>query len=72
MESEKKSARELKRILGKVDEMRRQRYDLLSKLRDDIAQDDVTRILVTAVSESTPLDRLFNEQLSKHQPLVSE
>lgn len=62
---------ELKRILNKVDEMRRQRSDLHTKLRDSIAQDDLTRLLVTATTESSSLDRLFSEQLDKHQSLVS-
>lgn len=63
--------KELKRILNKVDEMRRQRNELHTKLRDSIAQDDLTRLLVTATSDSGPLDRLFADQLSKHQTLVS-
>lgn len=70
-ESEKIHTRELKRILNKVDEMRRQRSDLHNKLRESISQDDLTRLLVTATSESEPLDHLFAEQISKHQPLVS-
>ncbi|XP_043498928.1 tyrosine-protein phosphatase non-receptor type 23 isoform X1 [Polistes fuscatus] len=69
--ADKLHVQELKRILNKVDEMRRQRSDLHSKLRDSIAQDDLTRLLVTATSESSSLDRLFSEQLSKHQSLVS-
>lgn len=63
--------KELKRILNKVDEMRMQRHDLHTKLRDSISQDDLTRLLVTATSESSPLDRLFADQLNKHQALVS-
>lgn len=70
-EIEKMHTKELKRILSKVDEMRMQRHDLHTKLRDSIAQDDLTRLLVTATSESGPLDRLFADQLSKHQTLVS-
>lgn len=71
-EIEKMHTKELKRILGKVDEMRMQRLDLHTKLRDQIAQDDLTRLLVTATSESASLDRLFADQLSKHQSLVSK
>ncbi|KAK2576419.1 hypothetical protein KPH14_005755 [Odynerus spinipes] len=69
--ADKLHVQELKRILNKVDEMRRQRSDLHGKLRDSIAQDDLTRLLVTATTESGSLDRLFSEQLSKHQSLVS-
>ena len=70
-ESEKIHTRELKRILNKVDEIRRQRSELHNKLRESISQDDLTRLLVTATAESKPLDHLFAEQISKHQPLVS-
>ncbi|XP_051169498.1 tyrosine-protein phosphatase non-receptor type 23 isoform X2 [Leptopilina boulardi] len=71
-ESENIRTRELKRILNKVDEMRRQRNELHTKLRDAISQDDLTRILVTATSESeSSLDQVFAEQISKHQPTVS-
>ncbi|KZC14800.1 Tyrosine-protein phosphatase non-receptor type 23, partial [Dufourea novaeangliae] len=71
IELERMHTKELKRILNKVDEMRRQRNELHTKLRDSIAQDDLTRLLVTATSDSGPLDRLFADQLSKHQNLVS-
>ncbi|XP_076670814.1 tyrosine-protein phosphatase non-receptor type protein myopic isoform X1 [Andrena cerasifolii] len=71
IELERMHAKELRRILNKVDEMRRQRNDLHTKLRDSIAQDDLTRLLVTATSDSGPLDRLFADQLSKHQMLVT-
>ncbi|KAL0126102.1 hypothetical protein PUN28_004908 [Cardiocondyla obscurior] len=70
-EIEKMHTKELKRVLNKVDEMRMQRLDLLTKLRDQIAQDDLTRLLVTATSESFSLTRLFADQLSKHQSLVN-
>ncbi|KAK0088528.1 hypothetical protein PV325_011727 [Microctonus aethiopoides] len=70
-EAEKQNVRELKRILGKVEEMQRQRSELYSKLRDSISQDNLTRILVTATAESTSLDTLFSEQLEKHQSLVN-
>lgn len=71
-EIDKIHAQELKRILNKVDEMRRQRNELHSKLREAIAQDDLTRLLVTATSESGLIDLLFAEQLGKHQTVVSK
>ncbi|XP_017793028.1 PREDICTED: tyrosine-protein phosphatase non-receptor type 23 [Habropoda laboriosa] len=71
IELERMHTKELKRILYKVDEMRLQRNELHTKLRDSVAQDDLTRLLVTATSDSGPLDRLFADQLSKHQTLVS-
>lgn len=71
IELERMHTKELRRILNKVDEMRRQRNELHAKLRDSISQDDLTRLLVTATSDSGPLDRLFADQLSKHQTLVT-
>ncbi|XP_076756719.1 tyrosine-protein phosphatase non-receptor type protein myopic isoform X1 [Xylocopa sonorina] len=71
IELERMHMKELKRILNKVNEMHRQRNELHTKLRDSIAQDDLTRLLVTATSDSGPLDRLFADQLSKHQTLVT-
>ncbi|XP_020286382.1 tyrosine-protein phosphatase non-receptor type 23 isoform X2 [Pseudomyrmex gracilis] len=70
-EIEKMHTKELKRILNKVDEMRRQRLDLHTELREQIAKDDLTRLLVTATSECAPLDRLFADQLGKHQSLIN-
>ncbi|XP_034942485.1 tyrosine-protein phosphatase non-receptor type 23 isoform X2 [Chelonus insularis] len=70
-ETDKQNVRELKRILGKIEEMQRQRSDLYSKLRDSISQDNLTRLLVTATADSAPLDTLFAEQLEKHQSLVN-
>ncbi|KAG8036686.1 hypothetical protein G9C98_004008 [Cotesia typhae] len=69
-EAEKQNVRELKRILEKVEEMQKQRSELYLKLKESISQDNLTRILVTATAESTPLDTLFAEHLKKHQSLV--
>ncbi|XP_066587740.1 tyrosine-protein phosphatase non-receptor type 23-like [Prorops nasuta] len=68
-EMDKVHVKELKRILNKVDEMRKQRNDLHTSLREAIAQDDLTRLLVTATTDTGPLDKLFAEQLKKHQLL---
>lgn len=70
LDREKTHVKELKRILGKVDEMRKQRAELFSKLREAISQDDVTRSLVTATAENENLEKLFAEYISKHKPLV--
>ena len=51
--------------------MQRQRNEFHAKLRDSIAQDDLTRLLVTATAESSSLETLFAEQISKHHSLVS-
>uniref|UniRef100_A0AAZ3RBL6 BRO1 domain-containing protein n=1 Tax=Oncorhynchus tshawytscha TaxID=74940 RepID=A0AAZ3RBL6_ONCTS len=55
----------MKRILGKVQEMRDQRSTLEKQLRDLIQQDDITSSLVT--TERTEMKRLFEEQLKKYE-----
>uniref|UniRef100_A0A8C7H0U0 Tyrosine-protein phosphatase non-receptor type 23 n=1 Tax=Oncorhynchus kisutch TaxID=8019 RepID=A0A8C7H0U0_ONCKI len=55
----------MKRILGKVQEMRDQRSTLEKQLRDLIQQDDITSSLVT--TERTDMKRLFEEQLKKYE-----
>ncbi|XP_062395532.1 tyrosine-protein phosphatase non-receptor type 23 isoform X2 [Sardina pilchardus] len=54
----------IKRILGKVQEMRDQRGSLEKQLRDLIQQDDITTALVT--TERAEMKRLFEEQLKKY------
>jgi len=41
------SLQKMKTVLGKVDEMRKQRISLESQLRDLIHKDDITGVLVT-------------------------
>ncbi|XP_030637403.1 tyrosine-protein phosphatase non-receptor type 23 [Chanos chanos] len=55
----------MKRILGKVQEMRDQRSSLEKQLRDLIQQDDITAALVT--TERADMKRLFEEQLKKYE-----
>ncbi|XP_066498812.1 tyrosine-protein phosphatase non-receptor type 23 isoform X2 [Hoplias malabaricus] len=55
----------MKRILGKVQEMKDQRSSLEKQLRDLIQQDDITSVLVT--TERTDMKRLFEEQLKKYE-----
>eukprot|EP00066_Takifugu_rubripes_P014273 XP_011603539.1 PREDICTED: LOW QUALITY PROTEIN: tyrosine-protein phosphatase non-receptor type 23 [Takifugu rubripes] len=57
----------MKRILGKVQEMREQRSSLEKQLRDLIQQDDITSTLVTA--ERADIKRIFEEQLKKYEQL---
>ncbi|XP_051922422.1 tyrosine-protein phosphatase non-receptor type 23 [Hippocampus zosterae] len=57
----------MKRILGKVQEMRDQRATLEKQLRDLIEQDDITCTLVT--TEKADIRGLFEEQLKKYEPL---
>uniref|UniRef100_A0A3B3QIR0 Tyrosine-protein phosphatase non-receptor type 23 n=1 Tax=Paramormyrops kingsleyae TaxID=1676925 RepID=A0A3B3QIR0_9TELE len=54
----------MKRILGKVQEMRDQRSSLEKQLRDLIQQDDITSVLVT--TERADMKKLFEEQLKKY------
>ncbi|KAJ8415654.1 hypothetical protein AAFF_G00402110 [Aldrovandia affinis] len=55
----------MKRILGKVQEMRDQRSSLEKQLRDLIHQDDITAALVT--TDRADMKRLFEEQLKKYE-----
>ncbi|XP_056142131.1 tyrosine-protein phosphatase non-receptor type 23 [Lampris incognitus] len=55
----------MKRILGKVQEMREQRSSLEKQLRDLIHQDDITSALVT--TDRADMKRLFEEQLKKYE-----
>ncbi|XP_034030249.1 tyrosine-protein phosphatase non-receptor type 23 [Thalassophryne amazonica] len=55
----------MKRILGKVQEMREQRGSLEKQLRDLIQQDDITSTLVT--TERADIKQVFEEQLKKYE-----
>ncbi|XP_053743274.1 tyrosine-protein phosphatase non-receptor type 23 [Synchiropus splendidus] len=55
----------MKRILGKVQEMRDQRASLEKQLRDLIQLDDITSTLVT--TERADMKRVFEEQLHKYE-----
>ncbi|XP_068180543.1 tyrosine-protein phosphatase non-receptor type 23 [Antennarius striatus] len=55
----------MKRILGKVQEMREQRSSLEKQLRDLIQQDDITSTLVT--TERADMKHVFEEQLKKYE-----
>lgn len=57
----------MKRILGKVQEMRDQRSSLEKQLRDQIQQDDITSTLVT--TERADMKHVFEEQLKKYEQL---
>ncbi|MEQ2184830.1 hypothetical protein GOODEAATRI_012043 [Goodea atripinnis] len=55
----------MKRILGKVQEMREQRGSLEKQLRDLIQTDDITSTLVT--TDRADMKRIFEEQLKKYE-----
>lgn len=61
--------REMQSLMEKVEEMRSQRAMLTSQLRDSICKDDITQLLVTHPNEN--FDSLFQEELKKHQDVVS-
>uniref|UniRef100_A0A8C1GW41 Tyrosine-protein phosphatase non-receptor type 23 n=1 Tax=Cyprinus carpio TaxID=7962 RepID=A0A8C1GW41_CYPCA len=64
-EDEMAGLQTMKRILGKVQEMRDQRSSLEKQLRDLIQQDDITTSLVT--TELADMKKLFKEQLKKYE-----
>uniref|UniRef100_A0A672KGB5 Tyrosine-protein phosphatase non-receptor type 23 n=1 Tax=Sinocyclocheilus grahami TaxID=75366 RepID=A0A672KGB5_SINGR len=64
-EDEMAGLQTMKRILGKVQEMRDQRSSLEKQLRDLIQQDDITTSLVT--TERADMKKLFEEQLKKYE-----
>ncbi|KAM9806775.1 tyrosine-protein phosphatase non-receptor type 23 isoform 2-T2 [Syngnathus typhle] len=57
----------MKRILGKVQEMKDQRVNLEKQLRELIEQDDITSTLVT--TEKADTRNVFEEQLKKYEPV---
>uniref|UniRef100_A0A8C1K2R4 Protein tyrosine phosphatase, non-receptor type 23, b n=1 Tax=Cyprinus carpio TaxID=7962 RepID=A0A8C1K2R4_CYPCA len=63
-QDETSSLQKMKTILGKVDEMRKQRISLESQLRDLIHKDDITGVLVT--TDRAEIKTLFAEQLKKY------
>lgn len=57
----------LKRLLEKVEEMKKQRKDFEQQLREALQKDDVTNTIVT--QQQGNLQAFFQEQLEKHTPL---
>lgn len=57
--------KELSHLLDKVDEMKQQRQMLLSRLREAIQKDDVTKQIVTR-NKDQDLQAFFNAELKKH------
>uniref|UniRef100_A0A672KMW8 Tyrosine-protein phosphatase non-receptor type 23-like n=1 Tax=Sinocyclocheilus grahami TaxID=75366 RepID=A0A672KMW8_SINGR len=66
-QDEMSSLQKIKTVLGKVDEMRKQRISLESQLRDLIHKDDITGVLVT--TDRAEIKTLFAEQLKKYDQL---
>ncbi|OXB64206.1 hypothetical protein ASZ78_003654 [Callipepla squamata] len=66
-EDDKQVLQNLKRILGKVQEMRDQRMSLEQQLREMIQKDDITTSLVT--TDRSEMKKLFEEQLKKYDQI---
>ncbi|NXJ32256.1 PTN23 phosphatase, partial [Ciconia maguari] len=64
---DKQVLQNLKRILGKVQEMRDQRASLEQQLREMIQKDDITTSLVT--TDRSEMKKLFEEQLKKYDQI---
>ncbi|XP_008429118.1 tyrosine-protein phosphatase non-receptor type 23 [Poecilia reticulata] len=64
-EEEMAGLQRMKRILGKVHEMREQRGSLEKQLRDLVQTDDITSTLVT--TERADMKRIFEDQLKKYE-----
>jgi tyrosine-protein phosphatase non-receptor type 23 len=59
---------QMKRLIGKVDEMRKQRIVLEQQLRDSIHSDDITKQLV--IKKDQDLETVFIEELQKHDKIT--
>lgn len=66
--SEVSNIAELARLMGKVEEMRSQRQELLAELRLSIQNDDITKKVLAASDED--LDNMFQKELDKHGSLL--
>lgn len=64
------TVQELKRLLDKVDEMRRQRQMLESQLRDYLQNDDITKQLIMK-DRKNDLQNVFEDELKKHNQRVA-
>jgi hypothetical protein len=60
----------LEHLVSKVEEMRHQRSQFLSQLRQDLLNDEITSQLVT-VKQSECLETVFESALAKHNIVVS-
>lgn len=63
------AVQEMIHLVGKVEEMRRQRSMLATQLRESVCGDDITAQLVTRQGEN--LDSLFSQELQKHSKYVA-
>ncbi|XP_035708755.1 tyrosine-protein phosphatase non-receptor type 23 isoform X2 [Folsomia candida] len=67
-EADQEAISQMKRLIGKVDEMRKQRITLENQLRESIHSDDITSKIVIKVESD--LMELFREELKKHDKIT--
>lgn len=61
--------RELRRLVGKVEEMRNQRALLMLKFRDGLKNDDITEQIILS-DEDKGFINMVAKEISKHQNVV--
>ncbi|XP_055336137.1 tyrosine-protein phosphatase non-receptor type 23-like [Paramacrobiotus metropolitanus] len=69
MTNEKDDLKELERLRGKVDEMKRQRQEFLQELRASLQNDDITGKVLAVADEN--LDSFFEKELGKHSSITT-
>jgi len=57
-----------KELLGKVDQMKKQRSMLLARLREQISNDDITKVLIGHLGVDQ--DTFIDEHMKKHREIV--
>ncbi|CAG9853928.1 unnamed protein product [Phyllotreta striolata] len=67
---DEKSLKDLESLVAKVEEMRNQRAMLWAQLREAVHNDDITSSLVTKQPNQS-LEQLFQQELQKHQQLIT-
>lgn len=61
----------LEYLIGKVDEMKKQRFKLENDLRQAVSRDDVlTKVLMTADQQEDKIQDLFDQEIKKFDPQV--
>ncbi|CAF0926517.1 unnamed protein product [Brachionus calyciflorus] len=71
-DDESKNTRDmLLTLLSKLDEMKNQRAQLLHRLQRALQDDDITRVIASRQNEITNLSEFFQEQLKKHEQLLT-
>jgi len=61
----------MKKLVGKVKEMKDQRVNLEAQLRDSLLADDITKRLVVVAGGEEELENVFAEEMKKHEGLTT-